>query len=415
MLRADIGIDWPQTDPTVVQEAVSRSAGGYAGLFDPADRRIEVAYWADPLVALHEAAHGWFNGSLLADRWSSEGFASLYGERAGARLKQKDTSPKLTASIRKSAIPLNAWAGLEGDAADADRATEAYGYAASLALARAIAERAGDDGLRALWSAAAGRVAAYQPPSIAGDGTAQPWAPETVDGPPDWRRLLDLLEDGTGTGFADLWQKWVVRSDEASLLDARAAARTAYTRTLAVAGDWTLPRSIRDALRDWKFDVAQDRMADARTVIAQWGAIEALATRTGVTPPPTMRQRFEAGDFAGASAEAEGERNALLAIGEAAATRPAGDDLLSRVGMLGEDPDADIGAARSALAAGDLAAAQSASRDATRAWTGAWQEGRRRVLLGLAAIASMLVLVAAVAGRARAARRGRASSARAGS
>src|SRR5262249_21773310 len=114
-LRAGIGIHWPETPPGLVHEAVSRSDGGYAGLFDPSDRRIEVAYWAAPLVALHEAAHGWFNGGLLADRWANEGFASLYAQRAAKRLKQPDTSPKLTDAIKKTAIPLNAWANAAPD------------------------------------------------------------------------------------------------------------------------------------------------------------------------------------------------------------------------------------------------------------------------------------------------------------
>ena len=116
-LTREIGLPWPETQPTVVQEAVSRAAGGYAGLFAPAERRIEVAYWADPLVVLHEAAHGWFNGGLVADRWASEGFASLYAQRAAGKLKVRDTSPKLTAAIGKAAIPLNAWPNTAGTTA----------------------------------------------------------------------------------------------------------------------------------------------------------------------------------------------------------------------------------------------------------------------------------------------------------
>ena len=152
----------------MVQEAVSRAAGGYAGLFAPAERRIEVAYWADPLVVLHEAAHGWFNGGLVADRWASEGFASLYAQRAAGKLKVRDTSPKLTAAVGKAAIPLNAWPNTAGDDGGADLPTETYGYAASLALARAIAARAGDDALQRVWAAASARVGAYQPETAGG-------------------------------------------------------------------------------------------------------------------------------------------------------------------------------------------------------------------------------------------------------
>ena len=122
---------------------------------------------------IHEAAHAWFNGSLLADRWANEGFASLYAQRAAAAIKEKAASPALTDDLKKAAIPLDAWApatpDAEGDATSATAAaTERYGYAASLALAKAIAERAGDDTLKAVWARAAARIGAYQPVAPAG-------------------------------------------------------------------------------------------------------------------------------------------------------------------------------------------------------------------------------------------------------
>ena len=40
-------------------------------------------------VVLHEAAHAWFDGSLLADRWASEGFASYYALRAAKAIGEK--------------------------------------------------------------------------------------------------------------------------------------------------------------------------------------------------------------------------------------------------------------------------------------------------------------------------------------
>ena len=72
-----------------MHETLSRSTGGYAGLFDPSTGQIEVAYYADDFVVLHELAHAWFNGHLLADRWANEAFASYYGLDAAARLKVK--------------------------------------------------------------------------------------------------------------------------------------------------------------------------------------------------------------------------------------------------------------------------------------------------------------------------------------
>ena len=410
VLREDIGLPWPHDEPMVVQEAISRAADGYAGLFDPAENRIEVAYWADHQVVIHEAAHGWFNGGLLADRWANEGFASLYAARAAEAIGEEGAGPELTEELAAAAIPLNAWSATPpqdaGDPTDAgpSDAAEAYGYAASLALATAIAERAGDDALRGVWADAASGIGAYQPQ--AGDPpAAAAAASEAVGGPPDWRGLLDLIEARTGGDFTDLWREWVVRPEEAALLDARAEARRSYARTIALAGDWSLPGSIRDALRAWQFDTAEQLLADARTVLAQRSAVESMAEQDGVTLPADMQALFESGDLVGASGRAEAERNAMLAITQAAAARSSSEDPLTTVGMLGEDPDAELIAARAALADGDLEATFAFADDAYRAWTGAWQEGRRRALLGLAVLATFVVLASAVAGKIRRDRR----------
>jgi len=114
-----------------------------------------------------------------------------------------------------------------------------------------------------------------------------------------------------------------------------------------------------------------------------------------------MQDLFEAGSMAEASREAEAERNAMLAIGQADQARTSDDDTLSTIGMIGEEPEADMAAARTALAAGDLDATLKASDDAYRAWNGAWQEGRRRALLGVAVLATIIVLGSAIGSRVR--------------
>jgi hypothetical protein len=398
ILRTAIGIPWPHAGPIVVQEAVSRTADGYAGRYDGATGTIEVAYWASQAVMVHEAAHGWFNGSLLADRWAIEGFAALYAQRALAALKIKASPPALTAALAKVAYPLNGWT---ADTAP-DPTIEAYGFAGSYALAAAIAKRAGDAALVRVWTDAAGGIGAYQPPPAATGGVT---APETVDAPPDWRGLLDLLEAETNKTFTDLWQGSVVRPGEVALLDARTAARTAYTRTLAVAGDWTLPRTIRDALRGWQFDAATAAMADARTVIAQHAALVAEAARVDLAIPDAMRPLFESGRFSAAASEGDVELRALDAVAVAEGQQTSRDDLLSSVGLLWSAPDADLAAAKAALAAGQLDIAVTSASAAGRTWTGAWQEGRRRALLGIALLAMVIVLGTSIATRARRTRR----------
>jgi hypothetical protein len=407
VLHKEIGLAWPHDEPMIIQEAVNRADGAVAGLYDPAAGRIEVAYWADDVTALHEAAHAWFNGALLADRWANEGFAALYAHRAALALDVAGKDPKMTKAAEAAAIPLNAWplrADTAGNSTVAD--LEAYGYAASFRLAQEIADRAGDEALRRVWADAAAGRGAYQPPVIAAvdaavDGPASAGPTEGVDGPPDWRGLLDLLEDETGASFADLWRTWVVRPEEAALLDARARARVSYQRTLALAGDWQLPRSIRDALRAWQFDDAEQLMADARTVLAQQAALAKMAAATGVELPDSVRPAFEDGRLADASAEADAERTALLGLDRATAARSDDPDVLTQLGMLGHDPEADLAAAGEALSSGDLEAARAAADDAYRAWSDAWSEGRRRAMLVLAGLATALVVASAISGVAR--------------
>jgi len=389
-LQADIGLAWPHDGTVVVQEAVSRSAGGYAGLYDPQTDRIQVAYWASPAVIVHEAAHGWFNGSLLADRWAVEGFASLYAQRALGSLKIAAAAPALTAKLRAAAFPLNAWPASPVPASS----SESYGYAASYTLASLIAKRAGHDALARVWADAEGGIGAHQPPP------GQAAGPETVTAPPDWRGLLDLLEDETGADFSDLWRAWVVRPGEAALLDRRAAVLADYRSVVALAGDWALPRSVRDSLRAWQFGPAAAQLAAARRALAERADLERTASAAGLALSGRMRDLFEAGSLAGALAEAQAERTAIEAIRDAAAGRPGPDDVVAAVGLVGADPEGALAAARAALASGDATASAASAGAASSAWAGARDEGRRRLLMGASLAVALAVLGLSLASRA---------------
>ncbi len=395
-LGREIGLAWPRTTPLTVQEAVSRTTGGYAGLFDPSANRVEVAYYADPFVIIHEAAHGWFNGALLADRWANEAFASYYAERAAAALKILAQPDVLTDKLRKSAIPLNAWGPVNADTA----ATEDYAYAASLTLARAIAKRAGTN-LAAVWTDVAGHVGAYQPPN----GPA-----ETMAEPADWRVLLDLLEEHTGTAFDDLWRTWVARSTDLPLLDARTTARGRYATVVARAGDWRLPGSIRAALRSWQFETATAQLDAAAAVLDQRAQVQAAAAAAGLTVPPNLREAFENDDrLDDAAAEATAELTAIASYERAAGLRRPIDfgTPIVLLGMLGQTPDADLAAARDAFAAGDLQRSVNASATAAATWGDAEAIGRGRLFSLILLLLAALLALGLVGSRLRRGRRRR--------
>jgi hypothetical protein len=395
LLGDRIGLPWPEYDePLTVEEAISRSTGGYAGIFDPGAGSVSIAYYAGNFVVLHEAAHAWFNGTLLADRWANEAFASYYATAAAADGKINVTADELTAELEKARIPLNGW----GAVGTMDVAQEDYAYAAALALARDIAERAGDDGLRAIWADVSDRLSAYQP---AGGGD------EIVAGPVDWRGLLDLLEARTDATYDDLWREWVARPEDLVLLDERGAARARYDTFLTTVGDWAVPLSIRDAMRAWRFSEATDLIDDAEAVIDLRGQVESAAADAGLEAPATLRQAFEDDDgFADALAEGGAELQAIERYVAAAAYRPASVTPVTTLGLLGETPDADLAAARAAFADGALAASAAASDEAAASWLNADPLGQGRAFsIGTFAVALLFMLALIVATRRRRRRR----------
>jgi hypothetical protein len=369
-----------------VQEAVSRSTGGYAGLFDPSEGKVEIAYYADDFVVLHEAAHAWFNGALLADRWANEAFASYYATVAATQLERTVRIDELTEELTKSRIPLNAW----GPVRTQDVAEEDYAYAASLALARLIAERAGAEGLQAVWADAQGGVGAYQP---TGGGAA-----ETVEGPPDWRGLLDLLEARTDATYDDLWRTWVARDTDLSLLDARTQTRMRYDAAVIAAGDWVLPRPIRDALRSWRFSDASALLADAEAAVAARATVADAAEGAGLIAPDTLRLAFEDDDgFADTTAEATAELDVIGRYVAADALRPVEMTPILTLGLWGQTPDAVLAKARDAFAKGDLGGSAAASDDVAYTWANAESIGQNRAIsIGLILLALVMILLMTV-------------------
>lgn len=371
------GLGWERSGPLVVEEALGRSGGGHAALFDPAAGRMEIAYYADSSVILHEAAHAWFNGALLADRWAAEAFATYYAVAAGGELDEAIVPAALTDESRKARIPLNSWA-------PGDRATDDVGYAASYALAVGIAERAGADRLRDVWRAAAAGEAAYQPAHVDA-GAARP--PEQGAAAPDWRGLLDLLEDHTGRTYDDLWREWVVRDVDAALLDARREARERYAAVVRTAGRWELPRSVREAMRAWEFEQAGVMLSDAEEILGRRADLERAAADAGLRIPTRLEAAFE-GDagFATARAEADAEKATIDALVAAAAARPAAPDTLEQIGLLGSSPEETLAAGRAAFSSGDLPVAAAAASSVYTTWAAAAHAGRTRILAGAGAL-----------------------------
>jgi hypothetical protein len=381
-LAKDIGLPWTVDRPLVISEALSRNATGFAGRYNPPSGEIEIAYYASTFVILHEAAHAWFDGSLLADRWAGEGFASYYALRAAAAIGEKKvTGDVLSPALEAVRVPLNAWPA-PGLAAPAVEDAE---YAAALRLATEVAKRAGPDGLTAVWQAIHEQRATDQP--------SGPRASlETSTDAPDWRGLLDLLEERTGTAFGDLWTSWVARPGDLQLLADRTAVRERYAAVVRRADTWLLPRVVRDALRAWQFEQAGELLDGASVALDDRDAVLDATAGAGLTPPSTMQTDFEGPrGFAAASAEAEAELAAITAYREAVATRIAEPEPLARIGLWNSDPNGALGNAATAFGAGDLQASVQSSAYARKIWTTAAEIGRNRLFAVGGSLAALLV------------------------
>jgi len=405
ILEREIGVPYPVTQPLVVREAVVRSTGGFVGVFDPATDQIDIAYAAPDGVVIRELAHAWFNGSLVADRWAAEGFAAYYAELAARELGVDPASPVPPTEPGNWAIPLNAW----GPSGSVPPASETWAYAASLDLARDIAQRAGGDALSAVWLAASKGIGAYEP----GPPPQPPTGAEVV-GPPDWRGLLDLLEERTGQSFADLWLAHVARPTDVAALTDRTATRAAYLRSVALAGDWQLPPLVRTAMRAWQFGLARDLLAATDGVSAQRAKLEQTAATAGLTLPATLRGAFEGdGGIAVAADEASAEQAVVDAIVSARAAEPnesgAEERLIIAVGLVGADPAGQVRRAATRLTAADLEGAYTDATDASAAWTGAAALGRSRIVSAVLLLLAVVLLAGLVRQR-RSARRARSTA-----
>jgi hypothetical protein len=265
--------------------------------------------------------------------------------------------------------------------------------------------------LQRVWADAAGGIGAYQPPerSAGSNGSeATTDEPEAVDGPPDWRGLLDLLEAHDTDTYDDLWTTWVVREGDRPLIEARRAARARYDQVVSEAADWALPVPVREALRAWQFETASTLLDDATAILEQRDTIEAAASSAGLTPPDALHTAFELPDgFATAGQEAVAELESIERYDAAASTRPAEPNPLQALGLWGETPDVTLDEASDLFAAGDLHGANAAAETAAIIWSSAEDVGRGRLVSIVALTLAVLLAVLLVVGSLRARRRRR--------
>ena len=405
----EIGLPWPRDEPT-------RRPGGR----EPGGRRLRRAVRpgraADRGRLLGRPAGrrstrrrtAGSTAACVADRWASEGFASLYAQRRGRqaqgpRRRARSSPPR----AGKAAIPLNAWPNTAGD--DGAGPTAPRRRTATRPPSRSPARSRSAPGTTR--SSASGRrrahgVGAYQPePAGAGDGGD---ARRARDG----RRPARLARPARPPRGRDRQglHRPVARVGRPPR--GGGAARRPRGRADLVRADARARRRLAAPARHPR---RHARVAVRRGSSSCWptrGPCSRSAARSSRSPHRgrlTLPADVPARVPGGRHGRARRPRRRRSATRCSRSCRPRtrrvhDDDLLSR------DRDAGRGSrGRTSRRPGRRsrrATSRAPSRRRTtryRAWTSAWQEGRRRALLGRGRPRrGALVLVAAVAVRARA-------------
>jgi hypothetical protein len=326
---------------------------------------------ADAFTALHEGAHVWFNHGLADERWLIEGFASYYAEVVGRTLEVELLMSELTDEIRQSAFPLVRWA----DLGEEEPEREDYGYAASHAVAREIAEVAGPDVMRTVWAQAHAEELAY--------GVHPDWD-ERRAGPnsSDWQRFLDLFENASDRDFDPLWRDWLLTDEMAAELEARHEARAEYEATEAALGEWLMPDSTRAEMEVWDFEEAMAELAEVNVLVDDHAAFVDRADALELEPSGEVGELLGTDGIGGAVDELDRQDEALVAL--AAATERLAEErvLLEEIGLLWRPDPADaLDDARSAFTDGDEAVAARQAEAAAEQADAAAGDGRMRVAL----------------------------------
>jgi hypothetical protein len=414
-LVRQVGLAWPVEGALTVTEVHTPLLEGYAGFYDAATDAITISEELDELTIVHEASHAWFNRSLFAERWITEGLADEYAARVLRELGLGYPGPGAVRRQGAVAFALAAWpppAPIETEEGDE---RERYGYDASWRVMRGILRIVGEAGMRDVLAAAADGTTAYR-----GDVP-----PEPTRLPNDWRRFLDLADElGAGSGVEELLRTWVLEEAATKPLGVRAEARLRYADLADDPNGWAPPVAVRQAMDRWVFADATAAIETSTAILGTRDELALQAAAEGLAPYEGLEAEYEGAATRSALAALDGRVDESLAVlGEVAAATDAVEaprDWLTGFGLDGKDPEGELATARRAWEAGDAAAARTAAAGVVAALAAAPQAGRTRVLtyaavgLLLVVVVGGLVIMVVVRRRGAATRRALAAAGRAG-
>lgn len=276
-----VGQEWPG-GLQEIREDVSPEVLGFAW-FDGQREEIVIGEDLDEQLFYHELTHTWVNDGALEGRWLIEGITETIARRVVEQTG--GTAERPTASRDdKGSLALSTWKHLAQDFSDADESTEEYAYAAAPATIEKLVADLDDEEFTELVAALLEGQSSYEEPGATHIGDK-----------PDWRRLLDLLEDRSGVEGAEKeLATWVLTDKQKKELPKRAEERERYFALDEADGDWVPPQGVRIRMTEWEFDqAAEAREAIGADTPAAARRVQDAAAAAGIPAPTAVRETYE--------------------------------------------------------------------------------------------------------------------------
>ncbi|NNC42167.1 MAG: hypothetical protein HKO03_02865 [Acidimicrobiia bacterium] len=393
VLRERIGRPWPEVDTLDIIESPRPYLIGYGGWYAINLGEIEVGELLLTSTLIHELTHAWFNDSLFQERFITEGLADTFARQAALSLLEGDIAPEVREAMEETlevpeqpdldstvARPLLDWSSSAFGSFDIER----YGYQTSFYVVNELYEEIGPDAFAEMLVAADLDYTAYP----ASDPT------ETVFVAANWRRFFDLAERIGGSEQAeDLFRSYVLREEDAALLDERSAAIEAYEAFVLRSRPYDVPINVRDALNAWAFDAALERIDEADAALSDLLALDARAAASDFDLPIDLTQEYYAGDFDRIAPTLEVYSRALDRLDEVAPLRERSLSWLETAGLGDTDINYYFDLATARINSGNPLGAIEAADQAVEQFSGLGAAGLRKI--GLRAVIGAVLLALA--------------------
>ncbi len=402
-----VGRDWPDRR-LVLQQSAQTLGTSYGGWYTSGDHRITIGRSINPELVLHELSHVWFHYDNLADRWLIEGLADEFAGLA-AHGPDGEPGPEVSADD-ELAISLKEWTDPDSvsDPRVSQPEAERWAYQAAWHVVRTTRETIGVEAFSEITRSILGDGRSYSgaddPVEVMALGDTGGAGPLADLGARSWREFLDLAsEHDEDERLPDLYATWV-EGGWTPEFEQRASSRGRYEqleqRARQQAGLGRLPAAVRDPMRTWDFDEAEEAMDVTDGFLDQVDSIGAQLAARSMPLPADLGPR--AAVLASAEEIVDYQEtlvNAADDVGQLV-DRAEAVDRWQRVGLVASDFDDQRVAATEAFTAGDFERSTQLVGDAEETLAGARDRGLRRV--GSAAgLLAVLGLVAAVIWRRR--------------